>query len=363
MNNNSITRFQLIFLLFQSQVGVGIVTLPHEIYMVANRDGWISILLSGLLVQIMVLIYGMLLKRFPSSNFYEIVQIILGKWLGKVIIFIITLYFIILGGIILARFSVIISAWMMPLTPKWILAAVVILTAMYIAVDNLQIISRFMFIATFTFPIYISFAIYALKDANITYILPIGSNGVIPVLKGMASTFWTLHGVELLLFIYPFIQADHRETIKTASLLNVFITLYYTAVMIASLLILSPEKLKIVPEPVIYIVKSFSFKVVERPDLIITSLWIVIVVTTFIVIIYISSLGLSVFLNKNRTKIIVFIVTTLSYISSLFVTGVYEVDTLGRFFAPFTILFIFIIPIIFLILSILMKKKECENSE
>lgn len=358
INNNNISRFQFIFLLIHGQVGVSVIALPNEVFMIANKDGWISILLAGVLIQIMIFIYGMLMKRFPSYNFYEIIEIISSKWIAKIVILIVTLYFTYMGAIMLAQFSIIISAWMMPLTPKWALAALIILTSLYIAMENLQIIARFMFIAMFTFPIYIAFAIYALKDSNITYILPVGEAGILPIFQGTITTLYSIHGFELLLFVYPFIKADHRKIIKTTSYVNIFITLYYTFIVILSLLILSPEELKMVPEPVLYIVKSFSFKVLERPDLLITTLWIVIVVTTFAIIIYISSLGLSVFINKSRNKILVFIASALIFSFSLTINGIYELKTVSDVLTPFILFFIFILPTIFLILAILFNKKE-----
>lgn len=363
INNNNITRFQLVFLLIHSQIGINIISLPNTLFMYAKTDSWISILIAGVIIQIFIYIYGILLKRFPSYNFYEIIQILLGKWVGKIIISIITLYFIWVGGIFLARFSVIISAWMMPLTPKWVLAALVLLTAVYITIENLQKIARFMFIATFTFPIYIIFTTYALKDANFTYIFPVGNSGMLAIMKGALKYLSSIHGVELLLFIYPFVSSNHTKIIRTASFVNIFITLYYTFFVVSCLLIISPKELKMIPEPVLYLVKSFTFKILERPDLLITTLWIVIVTTTFVSIIYISSLGLSVLINKDRTKSLVFIVSTLIFMMSLTIGGIYELSDISKFLAPFILTVIFIIPTCILFIAIFMNKKECDLNE
>lgn len=363
INNNNITRFQLVFLLIHSQIGINIISLPNTLFMVAKSDSWISILLAGVIIQITIYIYGILLKRFPSYNFYEIIKILLGKWAGKIIILSITLYFIWIGGIFLARFSVIISAWMMPLTPKWVLAALILLTAVYITIENLQKIARFMFIATFSFPIYIIFTIYALKDAHFTYIFPIGNSGILAILKGTLKYLSSIHGIELLLFIYPFVSSDHKIIIRTASFVNIFITLYYTFFVVACLIIISPKELKMIPEPVLYLVKSYTFKMLERPDLLITTLWIVIVTTTFVSIIYISSLGLSVLINKDRNQILVYIVSSLIFGISLTISGTYELSAISRFLNPFILTVNFIIPTCFLIIAILLKKKECDLNE
>lgn len=363
INNKPITRFQLFFILIHAQIGVNVATLPHETFLIAQGDSWISIVLAGVLIQVMILIYGALMRRFPSYNFFEIIQILIGKWFGNIINFLIVLYFIVIGSIVLSRFSVLISIWMMPFTPKWVLALLVLLTTIYIATERLQVISSFFFLSSVVIIIYIVFGIYALKDANFTYVLPVGEAGITNIFKGVTSTLWTLHGFEFILFIYPLISSDHKGIIKTTSYVNICITIFYTFIVLASTLILSPDELKLIPEPVLYIFKSYTFKVIERPDLLMTSMWIILVVTTFTVIIYTSSLGLSVNFNMSRNKVLVCITAIAIYALSLTINGIYEVTKLAKAIIPFIAIFILIIPIMSLLLAIFMNKKECESNK
>ena len=48
--DQSITKFQLFFILIQSQIGVGLLSLPNAVQKTAKGDGWISTLLAGLAV-------------------------------------------------------------------------------------------------------------------------------------------------------------------------------------------------------------------------------------------------------------------------------------------------------------------------
>src|SRR5690625_5226046 len=102
--NNNITTFQLVFLLVHFQIGIGIITLPYDVYMKAKSDAWISLLATGLIIQLILLLYGALMKRFPSNNLYEIMHILFGKFFGKVFTILYTLYFISVGCLVLAKF-------------------------------------------------------------------------------------------------------------------------------------------------------------------------------------------------------------------------------------------------------------------
>src|SRR5699024_10866740 len=134
----------------------------------------------------------------------------------------------------------------------------------------------------------------------ITYILPVGQNGVLPVLKGSLIASYSFQGFEYLLFLAPFVLGTSRQITITASITNWFITGFYTFVMIANQLFFSGEELKLITEPIFYLVKSFSFRIIERPDLLFISLWIVLVITSTVILFYIISLGLASIVNTNR---------------------------------------------------------------
>ncbi|MFB7142582.1 hypothetical protein ACFCYN_23525 [Gottfriedia sp. NPDC056225] len=42
------------------------------------------------------------------------------------------------------------------------------------------------------------------------HILPIGSHGIIAVLKDSIPSFWAYAGYELLLYVFPFVQCKKR---------------------------------------------------------------------------------------------------------------------------------------------------------
>ncbi|GIN57956.1 germination protein [Lederbergia ruris] len=363
IGKKEITQFQLIFLLIHSQVGVGVITLPFDVFMEAKGDGWISVLLTGAFIQIMIFLFGALMVRFPTNNLYGIVQSLFGKWIGKLFVFLYSMYFIAIGGLILAKFAYILKAWMMPLTPKWLLLLLMVFTAVYIVKENLQLMVRFFFLSTIVLIGFIGLTAYALKDANLTFILPIGTNGVLPIIQGMERGLYAFQGFELLLIIYPFVQSKKKGVIKAATMANIFTTLFYSFLVLTSLLFFSPEEFKLVPEPVLYLIKAFSFRIIERPDLLFTSMWIVLAATAFMNTIYASSLGLSTVMNSNKIRNYVIIAACICFLLALTFHETYEIATISRIYNNFVVFpFALGLPILFLLISIIFNKKELRNS-
>ncbi|RST59222.1 spore gernimation protein [Siminovitchia terrae] len=359
IGKKEITQFQLIFLLIHSQVGVGVVSLPFDVFMKAKGDSWISILLTGVIIQIAILLFGALMMRFPSSHLYGIAQSLFGKVIGKMIVILYSIYFIYFGSLVLEKFSYILKAWMMPLTPKWLLLVLMVVTAVYIVKGNLQLIARFFVIASVVLIGFIGFAAYALKDANLTFILPVGANGVLPVIHGINPSLYAFQGFELLLIFHPFVQSDKKGVLKAATIANIFVTLFYLFLVLTCLLFFSPEEFKLVPEPVLYLIKAFTFRIIERPDLLFTSMWIVLVATTFMSALYISSLGLSVAMNSNKIKKFVILTASICFGLAMFFHGKYEIASISRIYNNFLVFtFALGLPILFLLVSIIFNKKE-----
>src|SRR5690625_4321124 len=311
---NKITKYQLVNIMIHSQIGVGMITLPYEIFLKAGSDSWISVLLAGVIIQVIILIYAKLVKRFPSHHLYEIIQLVFGKWIGKTIIIFYSIYFIILGGVFLAKYAFILKSWMMPLTPKWILIVLILLLSVYTAIENIQVIARLLTLSSIILVIFIGISAFALRDAHITYILPIGNSGLKSIIDGIPVSIYSFIGFGYFIIIHPFVQSDYKGIVRTVTISNITITLFNTFMVLTSLLFFSSKELKRIPEPVLYLVKSFNFNIIGRPDLIFTSMWIVLVVTTSIMMLYVTSLGLTTAIRIGKRSIYVYIVAGFSYL-------------------------------------------------
>lgn len=358
INKTKITPFQLTFILIHAQVGVGVITLPYDLFLKAKGDAWISILITGAILQILLFLFWGLMNRFPSSNLFEIVQQLFGKIIGKIIIIIYCLYFIIIGTIVLSKYAYFLKAWMMPSTPKWLLVSIMAFTALFIVKDHIQIIARFTFLSSVVFIGFIGAAFFSFKFINITYILPVGVDGVMPIIKGLAPSLFSFQGFELLLIFFPFAQAEPKVVFKVASIANVFVTLFYTLLVFVCLTFFSPDELRLVPEPVLYLVKSFSFRIIERPDLLFTSMWIVLVATTFMCILFVSTLGITTVIHSTHLGRYALLIVGLCLIGGIGIQGIYEIEPISMYVNNVLVPIFYGLPILFLLVSIIFKKKE-----
>src|SRR5690625_714591 len=249
---------------------------------------------------------------------------------------------------------------MMPLTPKWILIVLILLLSVYTAIENIQVIARLLTLSSIILVIFIGISAFALRDAHITYILPIGNSGLKSIIDGIPVSIYSFIGFGYFIIIHPFVQSDYKGIVRTVTISNITITLFNTFMVLTSLLFFSSKELKRIPEPVLYLVKSFNFNIIGRPDLIFTSMWIVLVVTTSIMMLYVTSLGLTTAIRIGKRSIYVYIVAGFSYLIGANIFGRYMIDSVAKLINPFILIFM-CIPFITLLFSIVLKKKEGSN--
>src|SRR5699024_11058322 len=168
ISKTEISSFQLIFLLIHGQIGVGVITLPYDIFVKAKSDAWISVLITGIIIQIFIFIYGCLLRRFPNYSLFDIAIHLLGNFVGKIFIVIFVLSYLSVATLIMARFSYFLKTWMMPMTPKWILLSLLSFTVIFIVIENIQVIGSLTVLMTEACIAYFLLNDYSLKYIHIT---------------------------------------------------------------------------------------------------------------------------------------------------------------------------------------------------
>ncbi|MEM1504436.1 GerAB/ArcD/ProY family transporter [Domibacillus sp. 8LH] len=109
----------------QTHVGVGILSLPYDVHQAAGKDGWLSILLAGFFMQIVIVVMWLLALRFPSKTLPEFLPLIVGRVISVLIIALYIFFFFMIASQILAVFLSITADWAFPHTPSLVFAVII----------------------------------------------------------------------------------------------------------------------------------------------------------------------------------------------------------------------------------------------
>ena len=207
-----ISSFELFFVLVHTMVGVGLLSLPYRTNIAAGNDGWISVLITGIMIQLIVLIIWFLCRKFPNLTVYDFSQVILGKTPGSVVNLLYILYTLIVVSYVFVIFLETLKRWILPETPAWILFLMGGFLLIYGGTSTIkQMVALFSFLFLFILLLcFIKVLVFHDSPKDIRYLLPIGSNGAWTILKSTSSTFVSFLGFETLLIYYAFMKQPKK---------------------------------------------------------------------------------------------------------------------------------------------------------
>lgn len=359
---HQITQWQLTFLLLQTQIGTGVLNLPHQVHSVAKGGGWISVLIAGAITQLVLILLWTLSRRYPSFTIYGIGPQITRRFLGNIIVLGYITYFVLVGGSILVLAVRILNKWLLVETPAWVLFLLIAVTVIYLAREPLRTISQFYQLASFLIPLFLLLISYGYTQVNLNYTLPVTEAGWNNIVTGAQNSMMSFSGFELLLLAYPFVRGTNLQKLKAASLANFAVTIFYAFVTFSCLIFFSPPELSLVPEPVLYMLKSFQIYIVDRADLIFLSIWIVNVVTSITSYIYAGANGFGYLFHQGNHKKAVLYTTLLCCLIALYPQTITQHDSLIWAKQWMEYIFLLGLPLLLLSLSYLFKQKEGQTA-
>lgn len=360
---DKITAGQFMILVIQTQIGVGVLFLPSTVESVARNDAWISVILAGVAAALLSVVMWGLTRRFPTMTLFEFLPKLLGKFVGKIVQIVYALTFILECSLVLVLFADVVRDWIFPITPSWVILGLTLATSLYMSRENIKLIARF-FVLTFGLIfILILIAAYAYKDADIMYLLPISESGLSNVLKGMLRSMNSLYGFEIILLCYPYVKGGSKGILKATLFACIFSTLVYAFMVFMCLIVFSPEELRIIPQPVLYMVKALSFTVIERADLYFLTIWTIVVISTVMAYLYMAAkAAASIFGKKKHAGVAPYVALLILFIA-LFPHNQELINRMQIIVGIIGIIALVALPFLLLCISYIFRIKGKESAE
>ncbi len=293
------------FMIVPTIIATGILSIPSIAGRLAGRDMWMTPILGSLIGFVTVYITWKLHQLFPKLTPIEYSQKILGKPLGRLLGLFLVLFYMHNTGILIRQYSDFITGNVMLQTPVVVFSISILFVSALAARGGIEVIARSAVICTTLFLITTISLLFLLKDIDVTYMLPILENGLIPVIKGgFVNNAW-ISEFFLLSFIYPFINSQKRslKSGMRASLFVMFILLYINFFVITLLGVSSFNNFY----PVYSIFRNISvFGFFENFEIIVTASWVLGNFVKVTVFLYVVSLGLAQLLRLSSYRLIVF---------------------------------------------------------
>lgn len=171
----------------------------------AKQDAWISILLAILMAIPFGFIYSRITSLFPQKNLFEMLQLLFGNILGKIITLIYAWYFFHIGSLVIRNITEFIQVVSFPETPQFFTALFIGFVVIYMAKSGIEVLGRWTeFILPIVLFVLMIIILLSLPRVHLINIRPILADGFKPVFQSALS-----------LIAFPF-----AETIVFTALFN-----------------------------------------------------------------------------------------------------------------------------------------------
>ncbi|XRG80493.1 GerAB/ArcD/ProY family transporter [Rossellomorea sp. GAMAL-10_SWC] len=352
----NITYYQFVLIIFGVQIGIGMLSLPRELAEKSGAGSWISILFGGLISTILSTLYIKLCQKVPHKNFSSFITLYLGKIVGKIMLFLISIYFIYGASLVLMLSVLFVQSYLLQHTSAYIILFLFLVPSFQLVTGGIHLIAKY--IETI-FPLVIFFLLMlflTLKIPNFKNLIPILKEGWMPIIKSVPTTTVSFLGIEIIFVIYPFLDKKEKA-MKGVIVANMMSSFTYLFVTIICFLNYNPYEILTIFAPVIDILSIIEFQFLERMDVILLSLLFMVISKTWVTYFWAGMDGLYELFKIKRFPLFVMTIFSLITISSFFFIPSFKFfDLQVKTFSNLGLIVILGLPILLWIGGIINKK-------
>lgn len=360
MNKDSkISNIQVRSLIVSTVIGVGVLTLPNTLTNILGKDGWMIIIMSGILMIPLIMLITQIFKENPNKDYFEIGKETLGGTIFTICLLILLGHFIVLLGIITRSLGESVKAFLLPTTPIEVIIIIFIIASSYIAVHEIDIIVRASF---FIYPIIIGFTLLivllSIPKADFTNALPIFQSDLHNIPKGIEETFFAFAGFEMILFALPY--AEEIDKVGKSSIIAMgIVTLIYLSVFIMTLTKFSIQQIQRQMFPSIMLAKLIDLPgfFLQNLDGLFMAIWVLVIYSTMGPTYFAAGKTLSKIFNTKGHKHFIWALVPIIYWISLKPDNISELDnTLSKATKGLGFISVVVVPLFIYIVGIVKRR-------
>lgn len=360
-NIENISPFQFFVIVLVCTVGNAILIIPSILAGFGKQDAWL-ISVVGLGVGVgLIYFYNKLASLFPNKSFVEYTEIVLGKFLGKIVTASYLIFFFILTSGLIREIGDFFTTQVMPETPIEVINTLFLFVSIVGVRLGIEVIGR-------TSEIFLPWVIILLLlmivfltfEIDFNNIKPIMENGLPPIMKGtlpyLAITFLEL---SVLLMVIPHVNngKKRKHAFYTGGILGGSILIL---IVMMNILVLGADFSERNTYPTYILAKKISVgNFVERIEIFVAIAWFLTVYFKTSICLFALNKGLSQIFKLQNDKVLLF---PLGFIiigfSILGFPNIVYLQELAKLTWPFYSLTInLLLPMFVFIVGILRKKK------
>lgn len=273
--NYLVTPAYVFFLINSMQIGVGILGFEKYLVEKAGFDAWISILIAGGFLHIILWMIYRLLQN-GGGDIVQIHKNVFGKYIGGLLSLIFSLYFLLLTFTVIITFIEVIKVWVFPGLQVWLFVFILLALVYYLVSGGFRVVTGICLISVFIGLPLLLLKYFPVQAGHSMNVYPVINHSVSDILAASKQSILSFIGLEFLLIYYPFIKNPDKSK-KWAHFAVFYTTMIYLISLLVSFVYFSEEQLKQVVWGTISTWKIVEFPFIERFEYVGIAMWLYVV--------------------------------------------------------------------------------------
>lgn len=324
----------------------------------AEQDSWMSPIWAASIGFLTVYLAYKLNQYYPEQTLIEYCELILGKFIGKIVGALFILYYLHVTGIIVLEYGEFVLGTFLTHTPMMVICGVMVLVCTFAVYGGLEVIGRCSeIIVPFICLLYLLIFVLLIKDLNLQNLFPIMEKGPLPSFRGsIVPQSWFSEFI-LVSFFLPYLSDKEKGLkwgfISVGSVVFLMVLTNFTTILLFG---------KLTPDltyPVMVAARYISIAdFLEHLESVVMAIWVAGTFVKITVFYYSLTLGTAQLLKLSDYRPIVFPIGFL--VLQVGIWSAYNLQDLAHFLgssaAFYFISFQVVIPTILLTITFIRSK-------
>lgn len=302
MQNVKINPYQFLVLVLFFSMGTSILIIPSALAEGAKQDAWISAIFGVIIGILVIWLFCFIAQWFPNLTFVQMIEQILGKWIGKAVSLLFVSMAFTYAASLLYYSGTFLNIHLMPNTPMIalnLLLAIAIIIGVRLGIETIARSAEIFIL--FFFALLILLVLFIFPEVKLDNIRPIFEAGPLPIVQSSKSLIEvTAVNTIVLLMIFPACMNNLKQAKKSfylGYLIGGFVIILLTFLSIA---VLGPYSTAAEYHPSYELAKRINIgNFIQRIEASMAGLWIIALYIKATLYFYAAALGLAQIFNMK----------------------------------------------------------------
>jgi spore germination protein len=318
VENNLLSPSEFSKILIFATVAIGVLSLPNEVVTFSKQDGWISVMLGVVYPLYVIVCTVYIARRYPKENVITLNKKFFGKIIGSTFNIALLVIYIFYTVSEISGISNFFRVYIVEFISSFRLMFLITSISAFSAYKGLKNLGRISEVVFYNLILTVAIAILALTKGSLLNVKPVFGSGVVNILKGIKGGVYAYSGMEVVLFLYPYIS--DKSKIKSSCLkAAAIICSVYTWVTFATIFYLGHRVIPKARWSTLYIIESFRVPIINNFRFVMMFLWVFVSINSISISYFIcDTIIRSLFKRVKRKIFFILSVPIMVCISMLF---------------------------------------------